>query len=221
MVGSEVFSSEVRKVEILMENFRRAIGEKILVLLPLSSPPILFFWKKKCWEWYHFFQKKTLTSLWFFFKLTPLQGLRIRENKEVFEGEVTELTPVETENPLGGYGKTVSHVVIGLKTTKGNKQLKLDPSIYESIQKEKVSLGDVIYIEANSGAVKVCHTSPLSVKHKRGDMREKEKGRKKEKGSREWESERECGRERAGKKGGDGGSKMLHLSFSLSLFRWK
>ena len=67
---------------------------------------------------------------------------------------MTELTPEETENPLGGYGKTVSHVIIGLKTTKGTKQLKLDPSIYEGLQKEKVVAGDVIYIEANSGAVK-------------------------------------------------------------------
>ena len=46
-------------------------------------------------------------------------------------------------------------MVIGLKTVKGTKQLKLDPSIYESLQKEKVEVGDVIYIEANSGAVKV------------------------------------------------------------------
>lgn len=82
-------------------------------------------------------------------------GLRIKEVKEVYEGEVTELNPVETENPLGGYGKTVSHVVIGLKTVKGAKQLKLDPIIYESMQKEKVSVGDVIYIEASNGAVKV------------------------------------------------------------------
>merc|ERR1711871_429830 len=106
MVGSEVYSSEVKKTEILMEHFRRAIG------------------------------------------------LRIKETKEVYEGEVTELTPEEAENPLGGYGKTVAHVVIGLKTTKGTKQLKLDPSIYEALQKEKVTPGDVIYIEANSGAVK-------------------------------------------------------------------
>ena len=106
MVGSEVYSSEVKKTEVLMENFRRAIG------------------------------------------------LRIKETKEVYEGEVTELTPCETENPMGGYGKTVSHVVIGLKTSKGTKQLKLDPSIYESLQKEKVQTGDVVYIEANSGAVK-------------------------------------------------------------------
>ncbi|KAJ3047738.1 RuvB-like protein 1 [Rhizophlyctis rosea] len=106
MVGSEVYSSEVKKTEVLMENFRRAIG------------------------------------------------LRIKEVKEVYEGEVTELRPEETENPLGGYSKTISHVVIGLKTVKGTKQLRLDPVIYESLQKEKVSVGDVIYIEANSGAVK-------------------------------------------------------------------
>ncbi|XP_014673230.1 PREDICTED: ruvB-like 1 [Priapulus caudatus] len=106
MVGSEVYSAEIKKTEVLMENFRRAIG------------------------------------------------LRIKEVKEVYEGEVTELTPCETENPMGGYGKTVSHVVIGLKTAKGTKQLKLDPTIYESLQKEHIAVGDVIYIEANSGAVK-------------------------------------------------------------------
>lgn len=73
----------------------------------------------------------------------------------MYEGEVTELTPAETENPLSGYGKTISHVVVALKTAKGTKQLRLDPSIYESIQKERVQIGDVIYIEANTGAVKV------------------------------------------------------------------
>ncbi|KAE8691730.1 RuvB-like 1 [Hibiscus syriacus] len=73
MVGSEVYSSEVKKTEVLMENFRRSIG------------------------------------------------LRIKENKEV-----TELSPEETESVTGGYGKSISHVAVG----------------------------DVIYIEANSGAVK-------------------------------------------------------------------
>lgn len=51
--------------------------------------------------------------------------MRIKETKEVYEGEVTELTPCETENPMGGYGKTISHVIIGLKTAKGTKQLKV------------------------------------------------------------------------------------------------
>ncbi|KAJ1813621.1 RuvB ATP-dependent DNA helicase pontin [Coemansia sp. RSA 2598] len=106
MTGSEVYSSEVKKTEVLMENFRRAIS------------------------------------------------LRVKEIKEVYEGEVTEITPEEAENPLGGYSKAVSNVVIGLKTAKGTKQLRLDPSIYESLLKEKVSAGDVIYIEANTGSVK-------------------------------------------------------------------
>lgn len=106
IVGSEVYSAEVKKTEALMENFRRAIG------------------------------------------------LRVRETKEVYEGEVTELTPEETENPLGGYGRTISHLIIGLKSAKGTKKLRLDPSIYEAIQKERVTVGDVIYIEANTGACK-------------------------------------------------------------------
>eukprot|EP00899_Mesostigma_viride_P008970 jgi/Mesvir1/18074/Mv09380-RA.1 len=107
MVGSEVYSSEVKKTEVLMEHFRRAIG------------------------------------------------LRIKETKEVYEGEVTELSPEETESSVGGgYSKAISHVVIGLKTVKGTKQLKLDPTIYDALTKEKVTVGDVIYIEANSGAVK-------------------------------------------------------------------
>jgi len=58
----------------------------------------------------------------------------------------------------------VSHVVIGLRTVKGAKQLKLDPSIYETLQKEKVEIGDVIYIEANSGAVKVSQVNDFQLK---------------------------------------------------------
>ncbi|KAH8590311.1 TIP49 C-terminus-domain-containing protein [Bisporella sp. PMI_857] len=106
IVGSELYSTEVKKTEALMENFRRAIG------------------------------------------------LKVRETKEVYEGEVTELTPEEAENPLGSYGKTISTLLIGLKSAKGQKKLRLDPSIYEAIQKERVTVGDVIYIEANTGACK-------------------------------------------------------------------
>ena len=60
---------------------------------------------------------------------------------------MTLLTPEEAEDPLGGYGKTISHVVIGLKTSKGTKQLRLDASLFDSIEKEKIQVGDVIYIE--------------------------------------------------------------------------
>ncbi|KAF5846626.1 hypothetical protein GGP41_004651 [Bipolaris sorokiniana] len=82
----------------------------------------------------------------------------------LYEGEVTELTPEEAENPLGGYGRTISHLLITLKSAKGTKKLRLDPSIYEAIQKERVRLGDVIYIEANTGAVKRDKVSSLGEK---------------------------------------------------------
>jgi DNA helicase TIP49 (TBP-interacting protein) len=48
-----------------------------------------------------------------------LTGLRIKEVKEVYEGEVVELTPEEKEDSLGGYGKAIAHVLITLKTNKG------------------------------------------------------------------------------------------------------
>jgi RuvB-like protein 1 len=67
---------------------------------------------------------------------------------------VTELIPEEAENPLGGYGRTISHLILTLKSAKGTKKLRLDPSIYEAITKERVTVGDVIYIEANTGACK-------------------------------------------------------------------
>lgn len=124
-----------------MENFRRAIGQSAAVRPFAASSRPGFVGCSLAWA------RLTQSSV--------ATGLRVKETKEVYEGEVTELTPAETENPLSGYGKTISHVVVGLKTVKGTKQLRLDPSIYESIQKERVSIGDVIYIEANTGAVKV------------------------------------------------------------------
>lgn len=106
LVGSEVYSAEIKKTEVLMENFRRAIG------------------------------------------------LRVKEIKEVYEGEVTELTPHEVDSPMSDHGRTISHIVIGLKSARGTKTLKLDPSIFEALQKARVAVGDVIFIESNSGAVK-------------------------------------------------------------------
>ena len=56
LAASAVYSSEVKKTEVLLEHCRRALG------------------------------------------------LRIREVKEVFEGEVVQLAAEEAENPHGGFG---------------------------------------------------------------------------------------------------------------------
>lgn len=73
MVGFEVYFVEVKKIEVLMENFCRVIG------------------------------------------------FCIKENKEVYEGEVMELILEEMESVMGGYGKIISYVIIGLKIVKGIK----------------------------------------------------------------------------------------------------
>ena len=52
-----------------------------------------------------------------------------------------------------GYDKTVRHIVIGIYTVKGARQLKLHPSVNETLQNEKVEIVDVINIEASSEAV--------------------------------------------------------------------
>ncbi|ELP84063.1 hypothetical protein EIN_212030 [Entamoeba invadens IP1] len=106
MVASEVYSAEVKKTEVLMENFRRAIG------------------------------------------------LKMKEVKDVYIGEVKEITPEFVPNAVGGYGKTVSGVVVSLKTNKETKQLRLDPGIYDKLQAEKVTVGDVVSIESRTGELK-------------------------------------------------------------------
>ena len=112
IVGSEVYSTEIKKTEVLMENFRRSIG------------------------------------------------LRIREIKEVYEGEIISIKPIESSSNITNTNintnnnKSISQIIIELKTTKNKKQLKLEPSCWESIQKQKIKKGDIIYIETNSGNIK-------------------------------------------------------------------
>lgn len=106
MIATEVYSAEVKKTEILMENFRRAIG------------------------------------------------LKIKEIKEVYEGEVIELKPHEVENPLSENGKTIAHITIILKSSKGMKTLKLDPNVLPILRASNIRIGDIVYIESNSGAIK-------------------------------------------------------------------
>ena len=181
MVGSEVYSSEVKKTEVLMEHFRRAIGAPCTRLHARAAAPpgpealarhlagaagsSATILQRACecsaarvmlTSVVPAHLHATATACVAGFTSRPCAGactvpgfgatgtsvdqvvlpaytagLRIRENKEVYEGEVTELTPEETLNAAGGYGKVIAHVVIGLKTVKGAKQLKLDPTIYD------------------------------------------------------------------------------------------
>ena len=92
-------------------------------------------------------------------------GIRIQESEELYKGKVTILAVEETEDPLGRYGQSISHVVITLKSTKESKTLKLDPSTHDGLSKEGVSVRDAIYINTNSGAIKnVGHSNAYTTK---------------------------------------------------------
>lgn len=146
MVGSEVYSSEVKKTEVLMENFRRSIGLRIKETKEVFEGEVLHRGRLcRAYPSQHHLLTPSLLCV------TPHLG-----GVFAFDGphQITELVPEEKEDPAGGYGKTVANVKITLKTVKGTKKLKLDPSIYDGLQKEKASVGDVIYIEASTGNVK-------------------------------------------------------------------
>jgi len=49
---------------------------------------------------------------------------------------------------------SISQISIGLKTAKNKKIIKVDPSIWSQIQKQKIKKGDIVFIEANAGTIK-------------------------------------------------------------------
>ncbi|KAM0686464.1 RuvB ATP-dependent DNA helicase pontin [Conglomerata obtusa] len=67
--------------------------------------------------------------------------LKIKEIKDVYEGEVVDFD-------------THTQSTITLKSLKSTKQIKIHPSIRAQVLRENIRLGDIVYIESNSGIVK-------------------------------------------------------------------
>lgn len=76
-------------------------------------------------------------------------GVRIKEESEIVEGEVVE---IEIEKSTAN-GQQVGKIV--LKTTEMETEYDLGQKMIESIQKQKVSAGDVITIDKASGKISV------------------------------------------------------------------
>lgn len=106
IVGSELFSAEVRRAETLRQALRRATS------------------------------------------------VRIREVKKVYEGELLDIKVEEKEDPLNSYRKRVSIAYISLKSLKGSQRLSISSSLYQEMLKEKILIGDVIYIEPAQGVIR-------------------------------------------------------------------
>lgn len=81
--------------------------------------------------------------------------LKIKEEKLVYEGEVVDMVVEEKDCVYSlNKAKQVNAIIMTLRTIKGTRTLRLSPKIHEQIAREKIKIGDVIYIETNTGHVK-------------------------------------------------------------------
>ncbi len=101
--GSEIYSAERKKTEVLMEAMRKAIGVKV------------------------------------------------REMRKVYEGEVTEIDIKTGSSPYNPFVKVPQEAVITLKTTSEEKRLRVGPNVARQLVEFGISEGDVIMIDAESG----------------------------------------------------------------------
>lgn len=69
----------------------------------------------------------------------------MKEKKNIYEGELTSFKV--------GIDK-FTDLTLTIKTLKGSKSLRLSHSLLVVINKERISIGDIIYIECNSGIIK-------------------------------------------------------------------
>jgi hypothetical protein len=178
MVGSEVYSSEVKKTEVLMENFRRAIGgcrslaswggladSSVYICTTVSDviqlqqcqaatvPLVTLLCRPSSYSKGMFLNDVLMHMgqlpcvsvagwslrppaaahvlglscdsellLWACLFAAVAAGLRIKENKEVYEGEVTELTPEFTESEVSASTSTSSSCL------QAHKQMQQDPT---------------------------------------------------------------------------------------------
>jgi len=103
--GSEIYSSELKKTEVLTQAMRKAIGVKL------------------------------------------------RERRRVYEGEVTQLEIKTRKHPYNPYQEIPDHVVIGLTTKDDRRVFRAGATIASYILQQGITVGDVITIDAETGRV--------------------------------------------------------------------
>ena len=103
--GSEVYSTEMKKTEVLMQAMRKAIG------------------------------------------------IRLREWRKVYEGVVTNVDYELASSPYNPYQKVPRAARITLKTTKEERTFRVGTEIAEQLLMRGVEIGDVIWIDAETGRV--------------------------------------------------------------------
>lgn len=105
LTGSEIYSSEVKKTEVLMQAIRKAIG------------------------------------------------VRIREFRIVYEGMVKEIRVKRLKHPYNPYASIPREAIITLATRDDEATLNVGQEVTQQLLELGVRKGDVIWIDAQTGAV--------------------------------------------------------------------
>ena len=103
--GSEIYSAEMKKTEVLMQAMRKAIG------------------------------------------------VRIREFRKVYEGMVKDMKINFSRHPYNPYQQIPTGGHITLKTTDEEKTFSIDETVAIELISKGISIGDVIWIDAETGRV--------------------------------------------------------------------
>lgn len=80
-------------------------------------------------------------------------GLRITEEREVYEGEVTSIEIEKAEHPFNPYTQVAYGALLTLKTGKEEKTIEVGDRIAAQLMRMGVRVGDVIEIDAETGHV--------------------------------------------------------------------
>jgi len=80
-------------------------------------------------------------------------GVRISEERKVYEGEVTKVEIAKTRHPLNPYSEIPEGVVITLRTKEDEKTIRAGREIAYQLLEMGVEEGDVIQIDAETGRI--------------------------------------------------------------------
>lgn len=120
--GSEIYSTEMKKTEFLMQSLRKAIG------------------------------------------------VRIHEMRKIYEGEVVHIDIEKVPHPYNPYQQVPKSATIRLKTTKEEKQFRVDETFAMSLLQQGVEPGDVIQIDADTGRIVKLGKTEKSIKQQKLDL---------------------------------------------------
>ncbi|RZC88859.1 hypothetical protein C5167_031234 [Papaver somniferum] len=87
-------------------------------------------------------------------------GLKMRESRKVYEGEVVELSSKATGSSSGINWQSIRDIVIGLRTDTKEQHVELSDQLSKAVIKEKVAIGDVVCIDVYNEVVTRIGRSP-------------------------------------------------------------